>query len=182
MSEQPETPCRQRIRQARHLSWRAGFEEAMRTVEVNVALLLLLAEQQAECVAPDTPEHARACQRVSDLTQAFMVITANPVDRMDDRARLSGALAGAVEQILAPLRQRDRGRHMEGAEDLIHAVLMGLPLWPNTWGQDVATAAWVLTDGGTRTRFPARAPGTLVTHAHPEGAAANSPNPADRAA
>lgn len=162
MTTQPDSTCRQRIRQARRLSWRAGFEEAMRTVEVNLALLLIFAEQQAEQTPLETEEHARACQRVSDLTQAFAVITSNPVDHMDDRARLSGALAGAVEQILAPLRHGDRGRNMEGAEDLIHAVLMGLPLWPNHWGHDVATAAWVLTDGGTRTTFPMRASARLV--------------------
>ncbi|NCA72736.1 MAG: hypothetical protein EOM91_22300 [Sphingobacteriia bacterium] len=66
----------------------------MRTVEVNVAVLLILAEQQAELSPPGADEHVRARQRVSDLTQAFTVITSNPVDRMEDRARLGGALAG----------------------------------------------------------------------------------------
>ncbi|MFB1487757.1 MULTISPECIES: hypothetical protein [unclassified Thiocapsa] len=186
-NEPTEIPCKQRIRQARLLSWRAGFEEAMRTVEINLALLLILAEQQAERAPPDTNEHARAHQRLSDLTQAFAVITSNPVDRMDDRARLGGALAGVVEQILAPLRATRWGtgsdRNMEGAEDLVYAILMGLPLWPNSWGQDVAAAAWLLTDEGTKRCFRSRASGLIVSHAIPEGIfAANTPSRSDRAA
>ncbi|NCA72767.1 MAG: hypothetical protein EOM91_22475 [Sphingobacteriia bacterium] len=186
-NEPTEIPCKQRIRQARSLSWRAGFEEAMRTVEVNLALMLILAEQQAELSPPGGDEHVRAHQRLSDLTQSFAVITSNSVDRMDDRARLSGALAGAVEQILAPLRASGSDtrsdRNMEGAEDLVHAILMGLPLWPNCWGQGVAAAAWLLTDEGTRRCFRSRASGRLASHTVPEGAiAANTPFRSDRAA
>jgi hypothetical protein len=163
----------------------------MRTVEVNLALLMIpaeqWAEQQAELAPPGAAEHVRAHQRLSDLTQAFAVITSNPVDRMDDRARLREALAEAVEQILAPLRARGRGsdpdRNMQGAEDLVYAVLMGLPLWPNSWGQDVAAAAWLLTDAGTKRCFRSRASGVLASHAIPEGViAANTPSRADRAA
>ncbi|RKT37882.1 hypothetical protein [Thiocapsa rosea] len=161
MPNETEIPFKRRIRDARRLAWRAGFEEAMRTVEVNLALLLILAEQQAELNPPGADEHVRARQRLSDLTQAFAVITSNPVDRMDDRARLGGALAGAVEQILAPLRTSGSDtrsdRNMEGAEDLVNAVLMGLQLWPNCWGQDVAAAAWLLTDEGTQRCFRSRA-------------------------
>lgn len=186
-NEPTEIPCKQRIRQARSLSWRAGFEEAMRTVEVNLALLLILAEQQAELSQPDADEHVRAHQRLSDLTQAFAVITSNPVDRMDDRARLCGALAGAVEQILAPLRASRCGtghaRNMEGAEDLVYAILMGLPLWPNSWGQDVAAAAWLLTEEGTQRCFRSRASGRLASHTVPDGTiAANTPTRSDHAA
>jgi hypothetical protein len=186
-NEPTEIPCKQRIRQARSLSWRAGFEEAMRTVEINLALLLILAEQQAELSPPGADEYVRARQRLSDLTQAFAVITSNPVDRMDDRARLGDALAGAVEQILAPLRTSGSDtrseRSMEGAEDLVYAILMGLPLWPNCWGQDVAAAAWLLTDEGTRRCFRSRASGRLASHAVPAGViAANTPSRSDRAA
>jgi hypothetical protein len=159
----------------------------MRTVEINLALLLILAEQQAELSPPGADEHVRAHQRLSDLTQAFAVITSNPVDRMDDRARLGGALAGAVEKILAPLRASGCGngpdRNMEGAEDLVYAVLMGLPLWPNCWGQDVAAAAWLLTEQGTKRCFRSCASGRLASHSIPEGAiAANIPTRSDRAA
>lgn len=186
-NETTEIPCKRRIRDARRLAWRAGFEEAMRTVEVNLALLMILAEQQAERAPPGAAEHIRAHQRLSDLTQAFAVITANPVEQMDDRARLGGALAGAVEQILAPLRATGGGacpdRNMEGAEDLVQAILMGLPLWPNSWGQDVAAAAWLLTDEGTQRCFRSRASGALASHAIPEGViAANTPSRSDRAA
>lgn len=41
-------------------------------------------------------------------------------------------------------------RNMEGVDEFIRAVLMNQPIWPNTWGQDVAAAAFFLTNKGQR--------------------------------
>lgn len=41
-------------------------------------------------------------------------------------------------------------RNMDGAEDFISALIFNQPIWPNSWCQDVAAAAFMLTDGGTR--------------------------------
>ncbi len=100
MSEHTEIPCIERLRNARRLAWRAGFEEAMRTVEINLALLLILAQQQVDEAEPGSPRQQRARQRLNDLRKAFTVITANPVDRIDSKTRLATALRAALEQAL----------------------------------------------------------------------------------
>lgn len=46
----------------------------------------------------------------------------------------------------AQAEQHDR--NMDGAREFINAILMGGKLWPNHWGQDVAAAAFFITDGG----------------------------------
>lgn len=43
-------------------------------------------------------------------------------------------------------------RNMEGVQEFITAILTGQPIWPNSWGQDVAAAAFFLTDGGKQPR------------------------------
>jgi hypothetical protein len=187
MSEHTEIPCIERLRNARRLAWRAGFEEAMRTVEINLALLLILAQQQVDEAEPGSPRQQRARQRLNDLRKAFTVITANPVDRIDSKTRLATALRAALEQALdaahVPESSNRPERGMEGSEDLIRAVLMGLPLWPNDWGKEVAAAAWVLTEGGQHRCFRARAPGRLVTSVPPHGVVGKHPMPrAGRAA
>lgn len=173
MNESTEIPCTDRLRNARRLAWRAGFEEAMRTVEINLALLLILAEQQIDEAEPGSPRQLRARQRLNDLRKAFTVITSNQVDRTEPRIRLANALRAALEQAIESARADDtRARpelSMDGAEDLIRAVLMGLPLWPNDWGQEVAAAAWVLTEGGRSQCFRARSPGRLLAPVPPHG-------------
>jgi hypothetical protein len=153
MTERVDIECRQRIRQARRLAWRIGFDEAMRTVETNLAGLILAAEREVDRTIPGSIADLDARHDMQVLKRVLAVATANAVERIDERARLARALAGAVEEMLAPLRGdgHQPTRHdpsLHGAEDLVHAILLGLPLWPNTWGQDVAAAAWVLTDGG----------------------------------
>ena len=40
--------------------------------------------------------------------------------------------------------------NMAGACELIQAILCNQPIWPNPWGQDVAAAAFLLTENGSR--------------------------------
>jgi hypothetical protein len=153
MSERVDIECRQRIRKARRLAWRIGFDEAMHIVETNLAGLILSAEREAALAVPGSIADLDARHDVQVLKRVFAGATANGVERIDERARLARAVSGAVEEMLAPLRADGHtpSRHdpsLQGAEDLVHAILLGLPLWPNAWGQDVAAAAWVLTDGG----------------------------------
>ena len=48
----------------------------------------------------------------------------------------------------APVRDRNK----DGAEEFIDALIFNNPIWPNNWGQDVAAAAFFLTDSGTRAK------------------------------
>jgi hypothetical protein len=153
MSERVDIECRQRIRKARRLAWRIGFDEAMHIVETNLAGLILAAEREVALAVPGSIADRDARHDRQVLRRVLAVATANAIERIDERARLARALSRAVEGMLAPLRAdghqptwQDPSLH--GAEDLVHAILLGLPLWPNPWGQDVAAAAWILTDGG----------------------------------
>lgn len=41
-------------------------------------------------------------------------------------------------------------RNLAGSDEFIYALLLNQPIWPNSWGQNVAAAAFFLTDGGRR--------------------------------
>jgi hypothetical protein len=89
--------------------------------------------------------------------------------------------------MLAPIRSDGHTptRHdpnLHGAEDLVYAILLGLPLWPNAWGQDVAAAAWVLTDGGVHRFGRAFGPGPSDCAMLDGRMPANPPARIDRAA
>lgn len=43
-----------------------------------------------------------------------------------------------------------RDRNLDGAEEFVRALIFNMPIWPNAWGQDVAAAAFFLTDNGKR--------------------------------
>lgn len=60
-------------------------------------------------------------------------------------SRAADALADRQARA-AQAEQHDR--NMDGAREFINAILMGGKLWPNPWGQDVAAAAFFITDGG----------------------------------
>ena len=47
-------------------------------------------------------------------------------------------------------RSDHNDRNMDGAEEFIKSLILNNPIWPNSWGQDVAAAAFMLTDCGTR--------------------------------
>jgi hypothetical protein len=41
-------------------------------------------------------------------------------------------------------------RNLDGAGEFVKAIISGDSVWPNSWGQDVVFAAFVITDGGQR--------------------------------
>lgn len=58
------------------------------------------------------------------------------------------AARASLQQSPAPQEAPDR--NMVGATEFITALIFNQPIWPNSWGQDVAAAAFFLTDGGKR--------------------------------
>ncbi|RYE43926.1 MAG: hypothetical protein EOP24_26105 [Hyphomicrobiales bacterium] len=73
-------------------------------------------------------------------------------------AMLDAALASTPPPISASKEAAPAGKNMEGAQEFITALIFNQPIWPNKWGQDVAAAAFLLTDNGTRaTASPASA-------------------------
>lgn len=64
----------------------------------------------------------------------------------DDDPRFPEPQYGFQEE---PTRN-DVDDNLRGADEFIKAILFNMPIWPNTWGQDVAAAAFFLTDNGSR--------------------------------
>jgi hypothetical protein len=52
-----------------------------------------------------------------------------------------------------PQKPTARDRNFDGAEEFVTAIISGQPIWPNSWGQDVALAAFTLTNYGRRPTF-----------------------------
>jgi hypothetical protein len=61
-------------------------------------------------------------------------------------------------QTAASAAPAEPNRNMEGAENFVRAIMLNQPIWPNKWGQDVAAAAFFLTDNGTRATAASAAP------------------------
>ncbi len=55
-----------------------------------------------------------------------------------------------ADEIYRAGQSSSQDRNMDGAEEFIGALLINGPIWPNSWGQNVAAAAWILTGGGQR--------------------------------
>lgn len=85
---------------------------------------------------------------------------AQPIARAIEAALTAGYTPQEILDENSPTRDEIRNaapvardRNMEGAEELVTAIIMDLPMWPNKWGQDVAAAAFFLTDRGSRPKW-----------------------------
>jgi hypothetical protein len=91
---------------------------------------------------------AEECKRL--VSEAMDFVAALHLHMMPSRlVQAEKAAHAAIDRLAAAADTAPPpDRNMEGAAEFIHAILMGQPIWPNPWGQDVAAAAFFLTGGG----------------------------------
>jgi len=81
------------------------------------------------------------------------------------KAKLFRDAAEYIRELEAAAPQQ-QDRNLEGVAEFLMAIIYNKPIWPNSWGQDVAMAAFALTDNGTRATYkPAQQQGEPVAMA-----------------
>lgn len=100
--------------------------------------------------AADSANSANSAELVDDLQDLAHELwaMAQGPQSIEDGAN---AIAHRLQAWLDTRQPAQADRNMEGADEFVRSLLINGPLWPNAWGQDVAAAAFALTDHGRRT-------------------------------